>query len=308
MKLFSERFGYNTARKALQYECMDAMLRMALYNVAFEWLSDYYSDVRSRDVCRSLWSELWHLPLDEFPEPDPLAAFAVNGAQYSPAFFKPMKDYLLKGKWFWPYDQVEFMANQYQMLDEESVEESTFQQVADAENESLLDGFAEDVNKVLAQEMSAYRLIGTLIVPITNDAEISSLEQCLSAPDSFSGVRMHMGKAIEHYSLRPEADLANTIKESISAVEAAARIVAGSEKDTLDGALKRIGGKGLVHPALIGGWSKLFGFTSDVGGIRHASNTEELAIDRPLAKYMLVSCSAFANYLMELGTLDGKTK
>ena len=304
MALFSERLNYSPARKALQYECMSKELRMAVYNVIFEWLNDYNSDERSLHVCRSLWSELWHLPLDKFPEPDPLAMIAMNGPRYSPVFFEQMKEYLLKGQWFMPYDLVEFIAKQYQIIDKDLIESNNYEQVADVDDDLLLSDFIEDINEALAREMSAYRLVGACVTPITNDSEITTLEQNLSAPNCFSGVRMHMGKALEYYSLRPQPDYANTIKESISAVESAMKVVIGSEKDTLAGALKKLGKRKQVHPALIDGWAKLYGFTSDAGGVRHASNTEEVAIDAALAKYMLVTCSAFSNYLIELGPLD----
>lgn len=307
MELFSERFGYSTARKILEYECISEELRMAIYNVIFEWLNDYYSDNASLRVCRSLWSELWHLPLDDFPEPDPLASLAINGLAYSPSFFKEMKRHLFEEEWFKAYDLVEFVAKQYLMLDKESesAERTPIGQMLDNNDESLLEDFSDDMNDALAREMSGYRLVGACIAPITNDAEIRTLEQSLSASDRFSGVRMHTEKSLEHYSKKPEPDLTNAIKESISSVEAAARIVVGSEKDTLGEALKKLGKAGAVHPSLVAGWKNIYGFTSDVGGIRHASNTEEVAVDANLAKYMLISCSAFANYLMELELLKG---
>ena len=52
-----------------------------------------------------------------------------------------------------------------------------------------------------------------------------------------------------------------------------------------------------LHPALKKGFSSIYGYTSDEGGIRHA-----MIDDNPCefddAKYMLVSCSAFVNYLI----------
>ena len=79
VRLVGGFFGYSAARKILEYECISDELRMAIYNVIFEWLSDYYSDNASLRVCRSIWSELWHLPLDDFPEPDPLASLTSVG-------------------------------------------------------------------------------------------------------------------------------------------------------------------------------------------------------------------------------------
>lgn len=45
-------------------------------------------------------------------------------------------------------------------------------------------------------------------------------------------------------------------------------------------------------------FSKLYGYTSDEGGIRHAEGlfVREVSFDE--AKFMLVSCSAFVNYLI----------
>jgi hypothetical protein len=89
MPLFSERFGYKEVRNALQYECMSDELRMSIYNVIFQWLNDYCTDRRSLTICRNLWSNFWHLPLDTFPEPDPIASFYTLGdRKYEPAFLK----------------------------------------------------------------------------------------------------------------------------------------------------------------------------------------------------------------------------
>jgi hypothetical protein len=51
-----------------------------------------------------------------------------------------------------------------------------------------------------------------------------------------------------------------------------------------------------LHPALAEGLSKLYGWTSDAEGIRHAL-MDEPSLSFAEAKYMLVSCSAFVNYL-----------
>jgi len=48
----------------------------------------------------------------------------------------------------------------------------------------------------------------------------------------------------------------------------------------------------------------IYGYTSDEGGIRHAM-LEEKIIDFEDAKFMLVSCSAFINYLIMKSTKSG---
>jgi hypothetical protein len=51
-----------------------------------------------------------------------------------------------------------------------------------------------------------------------------------------------------------------------------------------------------LHGALRSAFEKLYGYTSDESGIRHAI-LEDPAVGFEEAKYMIVACSAFANYL-----------
>ena len=53
-----------------------------------------------------------------------------------------------------------------------------------------------------------------------------------------------------------------------------------------------------IHPAMKQGFLKLYGYTSDKGGIRHAEGLFESDVTFEEAKYMLVSCCAFINYLI----------
>ena len=52
-----------------------------------------------------------------------------------------------------------------------------------------------------------------------------------------------------------------------------------------------------VHPALEKAFSNLYGYTSDAGGIRHALTDESFLPTYADAKFMLVACSAFVNFL-----------
>jgi hypothetical protein len=80
-------------------------------------------------------------------------------------------------------------------------------------------------------------------------------------------------------------------------VEAICRLLAGNSKDTLGAALKKIAGKAPIHPAFEQALLKLYGFTSDEGGVRHAL-MEESSLRYSDAKFMLVLCSAFTNFLL----------
>ncbi|AYM99371.1 hypothetical protein [Chryseobacterium sp. 3008163] len=65
----------------------------------------------------------------------------------------------------------------------------------------------------------------------------------------------------------------------------------------MGGALDKIKGKLKIHSALERGFKQIYGYTSDTDGIRHAL-TEDNNCDFEDAKFMLVSCSAFINYLV----------
>ena len=66
---------------------------------------------------------------------------------------------------------------------------------------------------------------------------------------------------------------------------------------TLDHALKVFEEKKAIHPALKKSLSALYGYTSDADGIRHAM-LDEPDLTSTDARFMLVACSAFVNYLI----------
>ena len=72
--------------------------------------------------------------------------------------------------------------------------------------------------------------------------------------------------------------------------------VVGAEKGTLGQLIKKLEHEIELHPALRDAFSKLYGYTSDEGGIRHAL-MESQSVDFNDAKFMLVVCSAFVNFV-----------
>ena len=52
-----------------------------------------------------------------------------------------------------------------------------------------------------------------------------------------------------------------------------------------------------IHSALKSAFSALYGYTSDSGGIRHSLLKDDISVSFEDAKFMLVSCSGFINYL-----------
>ena len=153
--------------------------------------------------------------------------------------------------------------------------------------------FIESCNSVLTTEMSAYRIVDKRFLSITNNEEIKEIEEVIvSSKDS---VTMHMRRALELLSNRNSPDYRNSIKESISAVESLAADIMG-KKGTLGQLLKELEQKIGLHPALRDAFNKLYGYTNDSNGIRHAIfDSDNLSFDD--AKFFLVACSAFINYI-----------
>lgn len=138
-----------------------------------------------------------------------------------------------------------------------------------------------------------YSIIENKITEITSEEEISSIEKALK--ESKDNVREHLNKALDLYSKRPKADYRNSIKESISAVEAISRNITG--ENVLN--FKKMEEKGVVVPTVLRkAFECLYGYTNDkTTGIRHALMDETNVPQAEEALFMLVSCSAFINYL-----------
>lgn len=209
------------------------------------------------DMAKIVWGWFWYQTLDTFP------TYAE--------FLRHLKERVIKGAWYAVYDLLEFLIEM-----------------------DFVD--PKEVNFILEKEMAGYRVINGLIVPITDEAELATIEEAVSLPDQFAGVRAHINTALEKLAQKPEPDLRNAIKEAISAVESAARIITGQKKGTLGVLLRTLEQKGLPR-ALVNAWSSLYGYASGPQGIRHGMIKDESTVDFALAKYMVVACAAFVNFL-----------
>lgn len=154
-------------------------------------------------------------------------------------------------------------------------------------------------NRLFKKEYVGYRFVNNIITPITDENEIDAIDSVNSIPHE--SVKKHINKALVFLSDRDNPDYENSIKESISAVEAICEILTGvkGKEATLGNMLKKIENNGVViHGALKSAFNILYGYTSDANGIRHAGDIGGPSSTFDEAKFMLVSCSAFINYLI----------
>lgn len=274
MKSFSERKGITPPRQTVQTDGMTDELRNSLWNALHVsvWESDGFMRDRHgnlpkiNDFSTHLWFRYFKKPIDERP------TYAYNDR--SERILKIIRDYFFSAKWNEVYDFLEFVVESFKR------------------DKPRL---AEFLNRVLATDMSAYRFVDGKLVDITDEQERTMLEGAL-ADTRFAAVTAHLERALTLLADRKQPDFRNSIKESISAVEAMARLVSGNDKATLGEALKVLEKNGKLHAALKDGFSKLYGYTNDEHGIRHAM-LDEPDLTQDDAKYFLLSCTSFVNYL-----------
>lgn len=260
--MFSERYGY--IEKPLQVESMTKELRNRIWNEFFSGI-----DLQFPQHITNHLEEI----MDVFGLP--LTGYNGRSENDLATFCK----WFMKAEWYKIYDFVEAYLRFLPTEDRR---------------------YARDnLNSILKEENAGYRIVKNQVVPITNPCEISSIEK--AGQTGFDSVNMHIQKALELFSRRPTPDYENSIKESISAVEALCSIITGTKgkNATLGQTIKKLKDKGVhIHRSLENAFSSLYGYTNDENGIRHGGIDFANAPAED-AKYMLVSCSAFVNYLIE---------
>lgn len=273
---FSQRIGITSSIKQLQIESMDDDLKNGLWDGLKMFVLDKLSKFNqygssSFDIfCTTMWHNFYKLPIDTISE------YPSNSEQF-------IRNSFYKSQWYEVYDLLEFIAN----INSESI----------PINSQIFKKFC---NGIFEREFSGYRFIDNKISPITNENEIEEIENAINQSGHFTslkGANIHLKSALEKLSDKKAPDYRNSIKESISAIESVAKAISGNSKDSLAAALDKIKGKIKLHSALEKGFKQLYGYTSDSDGIRHAL-MEEHTCDFEDAKYMLVSSSAFINYLI----------
>lgn len=269
--MFSERKGLVEPRKAMQIDSMDMRLRVRLWEVLnwayLRWLDDPDSEmyIRAEQI-------LYRLHIDFF-------GHGFSDWYSDPPDTGELSDFVFGAKWFEVYDILEFIV----------------QKEADHELNNII---SHEINLALEDERSAYRMVGHKIIELSSEHEVVEIERTIQTIQGNETVSSHITRALELMSDRKSPDYRNSIKESISAVEALCNQIT-QERKSLGEALKAMEKKGLItlHPALYKSYLNLYGYTSDADGIRHALS-DAPSLDIEDARFVFISCSSFINYLL----------
>lgn len=270
MPTFSRRYKYNV--RDIQLECASNVLKRRIVAAFYKQEFDTYDTIDWTNYTTGIEDMMIQMGVPyEFPKNE----------IYKKKNAEALQSYILDEKQPW-YIIFDFIERYLKICDD-----ATF------------DKMQAEFNAILEDEVSAYRILDGLVVPITNKSEMGSISDAMNTP--FEACNIHIAKALELFANREKPDYENSIKESISAVESICSEITGIEgaQATLGKTIKKLKYAGMhIHPAMENAFTSLYGYTSDEGGIRHGS-IDFVEAPSEDAKFMLITCSAFVNYLVE---------
>ena len=190
-----------------------------------------------------------------------------------------------------------------------SILEYMFNQVLDlteimVNDRYITEDFLECMKNSFEQHSAAYWLYTSQqpyrFVPRASKEQGEATQQAIETirESNLDGAAAHLRQATEHINAQQYAD---SITDSIHAVESVACVIDPKASKTLGPALKSLEEAGLLkHPALKAAFEKLYGYTSDEQGIRHAlldRDSPDAGLDE--AMFMFGACASFAAYLAQ---------
>lgn len=277
---FSQRIGLTPIKTELEKYGLSTELRNSLWTLVLELIINSKSNDINYDnqtgrvetysklaqYFRELWIYFFKRPIDNLPMRGSSSVRKSDATRI-------LRDWYFKADWSDVFDFIEFSSG-------------------------YCKGFDEICNGFLKEEFSAYRFIDGKLVEVNSQEEIIEIQNAIANSDKFKSVKTHLTSALDLLSERKKPDYRNSIKESISAVESICKIIIKNDKSTLGQALKEIEKTHQVPQSLKAAFSSLYGYTSGEGGIRHSLLELDIKVDIEEARFMLVACSAFINYLM----------
>ena len=270
MKLFSERHGYIKPSDALIVDCMPKEVQNSIYNCLYNYGEENPGFFESLD--KMVW--VYFLNEKEITYDQTqfnkgyIILYIIDNSQY---------------EWHQKLSMIEYLLELLEKME--------------IKRQQKMPSFIDSINRSFERLNYGYRIINNLVTPISSKEEVHCIEETIgSAKDN---IKEHLNSALKHLADKENPDYRNSIKESISAVGALCREMTG--ENDLGKALFVLEKKqGKLHPQLKTAFDNLYSYVNEKqSGIRHELMDESGAYIPSYheAKYMLVICSAFINYL-----------
>jgi hypothetical protein len=260
----------------LVWEEVPRELRIRLWNLLYQTLFKII-DEQTKNFIANIWDRFFKKEIPPLDLPLNVPAFEtikkISGYPDSRKLLLVIKKEYYSIKWFEVFDFLEFLCEYYPDKD-------------------VIKRLIPFLNKILEEEKSAYRIIDGIVVPLTGKEEIKEIEKALNPPDKFVPVREHIKSALKHLSDKKEPNYEDSIRESIHAVESLAKIITGKDR-SLSGLIQSLKD---IPFNLREGFKELYNWSSK--NLRHGKSGKELPAGFEEAIYMMVTCSAFVNYVI----------
>ena len=275
---FSDRNNIDSIPKEMQIDDLDKRSRKIIYNT---W-SEIYLECRAACISNG---ESWHTIINPIYTGvynqilGPLQSVDEKG------LIAIIENTILNDKYNKIFDLLEYTTKLFEI-------------VITYDNRVLRrESYYKRYNNLFELEYIGYRFIDEIIVPITDPIEVQSIKQAFS--DSYNKVREHLSKANRFLSDRDNPDYENSIKESISALEALAQIITKTNgaQATFGKMSEKLVEQGVITTSMKAAFSAIYGVASNSRGVRHSGNNgDEVSFEE--AKYNLVISTAFVNYVI----------
>ncbi len=267
---FSRRHGYEPLPEAMRLEYLSREFRIQIWNLIRNSVIDradfFFATDHAKRFLERVLGRLTKMPEDE-----------VN-TESAMAF---MKDLVLDGSFSSVLDLVELVSN---------------------DDASWLP-FAEQVHDLFEHHAAPYRFDISRppfhFIPRGSKEQGEAIQQAVDTlrQAKMDGASAHLKKAAEAMN---GGRYAESVGNSIHAVESVACLIDPKAAKTLGPALKSLKDRGVLnHEALAKGFAALYGYSSNEQGIRHALlDRSEANVGLDEAMFMYGACASFSAYLV----------
>lgn len=277
---FYENMGISAPEKVMQEGFISDRLKNRLWNVINKTdLLGYDSEYKR------IWDELLGKDMDSIPMG---IVYNKHYNRYEKKLEhfkikKILKDEFCQEEWYNIYRLIQFVYNH---------------KPNDNSGKKWKENFKNEINQVLEKETSAYRMFNGQFKPKTNKQEIQTIETACAISDKYATTKEHLNKAISSYANREKPDNSGSIVNSIHAVESLAKVILQDEKSGFSDLMAKLNTQYSIPKSLELAFKKLYGYASNEGG-RHALKDGQTDAPEPEAWFILVTCSAMINFLIE---------
>lgn len=325
-KPFSVRVGIVPERamqtKQLDTETLLRIVRLVLERVQFS--SDAESSVADGFFTHRFDGGHICLFRSSFECRLPCSSPSRKGEPFGRQFIPKVLDFLaVNGPWWVIFELIEFVWNM------DNAPWDIIEWVPSHEEAIFLDGpftqkeaknsFVSSLQWTLERMNVGYRFMPSTgkFVNVHSDEEAEEIDRaCSGTSGRFAEARAHMENAVADFR-NSETDNANTVKEALSAAESIVKELTGKE---FKGGLRQLEKDGILPPPSTArgkngnpvetnhfakALEEYWGYANPTS--RHGRGKGDEPPDRDTARFLLVTCAAFVNYITTRWLAKGKS-